>query len=133
METDDDMRVLTTTCIALALLGGGGAAEAKASNASVSRQRMTAQLFAEYNGPEGQGFEYDGYRRGYERQLMMKEGPDDLGAVRWVPVELKVSCHGRSCIGRVWTEESPQQYVLEDHATFRGRKGTYHETGWAEP
>jgi hypothetical protein len=103
---------------------------AEAGNQSVATERMTAGLFAEYNGPQAQGFEYDGYRDGGERQLMMKEGPDVTGSVRWVPVELKVSCHGRSCIGRVWTEEFPQQYVLEDHATFRGRKGTYHETGW---
>jgi len=108
-------------------------ASAKANNTGVARQRMTAQLFAEYNSKEERGFEYDGYRRGYERQLMMKEGPDATGSTRWVPVELKVSCHGRSCIGRVWTEEFPQQYVLEDHATFRGPKGTYHETGWKPP
>lgn len=108
-------------------------ATAKANNAGVARERMTAQLFAEYNGPESKGFEWGGYRRGYERQLMMKEGPDATGSVRWVPVELKVSCHGRSCVGRVWTEEFPQQYVLEDHAIFRGPKGTYHETGWKPP
>ncbi|MHB8240666.1 MAG: hypothetical protein ACYDHN_01625 [Solirubrobacteraceae bacterium] len=108
-------------------------ASAKADNTGVARQRMTAQLFAEYNSEESVGFEYDGYRRRYERQLMMKEGPDATGSTWWVPVELKISCHGRSCIGRVWTEEFPQQYVLEDHATFRGRKGTYRESGWNPP
>jgi hypothetical protein len=92
---------------------------ASASNASVSRQRMAVALFAEY----GHGFEYDGYRRGYERQLKMKaEG-------RWVPVELTVSCRRQTCTGRIVAEEA-HSTVIVDHASFVGRKGTYHETGW---
>ena len=113
------------TCVVLALLVVPS--YAAASNVGVARQRMTASLL------QRRDFEQGGYGRGYQRQLLMREGPDSTGSVRWAPVELVVRCRGRSCTGRVWIEEEPRAWVLEDRATFRGRKGTYHETGWAEP
>ncbi len=95
----------TTVLVAVAVAAVLPVATAEASNRSVARERMTAQLFAEYNGPETVGFEYDGYRDGYERQLMMKVD-EGHGSIRWVPVELRVSCHRNSCTGLIWEEES---------------------------
>jgi hypothetical protein len=131
--------------------------EALASNRSVAAQRMTAQLFAEYNGPEpgqeGFKYAYPWSRQCTENpnthafevhcQLEMKEGPDAVGSIRWVPARLLVACHRSHCSGQVdaiynppGAEEGafgPQEWrvVLVDHAVFRGRKGTYHETGWS--
>lgn len=100
----------------------GGAAEAYGADTGAARERMTPALFAEYEG----GFEYDGYRAGYERQLTMKsEG-------RWWPVELTVACAAGRCTGRI-VAEATHTVVLVDRAEFRGRKGTYHESGWREP
>lgn len=106
--------------IIFAMMLGGAVENAEASNAGAARERMTASLLAE------PGFEQGGYGHGYQRQLLMKEGD------RWVPVQLAVKCSSSSCVGRVLAEEAGTT-VLEDHARFTGRKGTYHETGWTEP
>ena len=62
--------------------------------------------------------------------LEMKVSAGD-GSSEWVGVELRFSCYKNHCEGQVWEYRS-MTYVLIDHAVFRGRKGTYHETGWKE-
>lgn len=174
-------RALTTTCVALALLGG--AAEAKASNVGVSRQRMTARLL----GERGDEVTYKAPRNPASGLVFLEVVSAKYGEgtyESWRPARLHVSCHARRCTGQlvVTKEVSPTheaeelcaskggQFVLEqnqgqypgvtvpevfvcehegqkevisgkastsetyvalvDHAVFRGRKGTYHETGW---
>jgi hypothetical protein len=108
-----------------------------ASNAGVTRKRMTAALFAE---------------RGSE--VSYKDGTDPAsglvfleevegGYQSWRPARIRISCHGARCTGQLVVHNEDggpvsegsgpagETYVaLVDHATFRGRKGTYHESGW---
>lgn len=105
---------------------------AEASNTTAARQRMTAQLFAE------RGSELS-YKAGNDPAsglvfLEVIEGAEGMYQ-SWRPAWVRVSCRGARCTGRLFVnnESEPvgETYVaLVDHATFRGRKGTYHETGW---
>ena len=113
---------------------------AEASNQSVATQRMTAQLLAEW-GPESSSPSV-AYKAGEDpasglvflEEVETPEGPYQS----WRPAWLRVSCHHNRCVGRLLAnneaEPKPETYVaLEDHAVFRGRKGTYHESGWEPP
>lgn len=50
------------------------------------------------------------------------------GYESWIPAKLVVTCRGARCIGAL--EVHGEEAILEDSATFRGRKSTYHEAGW---
>ena len=134
------MKTHSALLAAIILLCAPGIAEA--SNRSVASKRMTAKLFAEYNGGPSpkvrwgqvtEGQEVEGPNgpewRNKKYQLEM-DFPQGDGSSEWQPVELRVSCRHNGCTGQIWYELN---YILEDHAMFRGRKGTYHETGWKEP
>lgn len=101
---------------------------------------MTAQLFAEREGEVS----YKDAGDPASGLVFLEEVATSEGPYRsWRLAKLKVSCHRNRCMGQlvvhdedggpVSEESGPAggTYVaLEDHATFRGRKGTYHETGW---
>jgi hypothetical protein len=123
------------TCAILALLSSP--ARSAASDAGVARQRMTAALLAE------RGNEVS-YRDGTDPAsgLVFLEEVEG-GYQSWRPARVRVTCHGGRCTGQLVVHDEDggpisegggpagETYVaLVDHATFRGRKGTYHETGW---
>jgi hypothetical protein len=107
-------------------------ATASANNRSVAASRMTRQLFAERRSEVS-------YKDGDDPAsglVFLEEVTTSEGSYRsWRPAKLGVSCWGDRCTGRlVVNDEEGETYVaLEDHAAFRGRKGTYHEAGWEPP
>jgi hypothetical protein len=126
-------------------------ATANANDTGAARERMTAQLFAE-RGSEVSYKDAGDPSSG----LVFLEEVECGGEVcrSWRPARLAVSCrvrvHARPhfldvCTGRLVVDDEDggpigengpvgETYVaLVDHATFRGRKGTYHETGWNPP
>jgi hypothetical protein len=113
---------------------------AEASNRSVAVRRMTAQLFSEW-GPESSSpsVTYKSIADPASGLVFLEEVTTREGSYRsWRPAWLHVSCHRNRCVGRLFAnneaEPKSETYVaLEDHGTFRGRRGTYHETGWEPP
>ena len=117
-----------------------GATEALGNNRTVAVQRMTAQLFAEW-GPESSSpsVTYKAVEDPASGLVFLEEVETPEGSYQsWRPAWLRVSCHHNRCVGRLFAnneaEPKSETYVaLEDHAVFRGRKGTYHESGWEPP
>jgi hypothetical protein len=132
------MKTIVLAVVAVAAVSPVAAAEA--SNRSVARERMTVQLFAEW-GPESSSpsVTYKAVEDPASGLVFLEEVATPEGSYQsWRPAWLRVSCHHNRCVGRLFAnneaEPKSETYVaLEDHATFRGRKGTYHETGWEPP
>jgi hypothetical protein len=131
--------VVVVGAIAVAVLAP---ATAKANNTGVARQRMTKRLFAERRSEvsyKDAGDPASGLV--YLEEVETREGRYSS----WRPAKLAVSCRDNRCSGQLVVdnedggpvgENGPvgETYVaLEDHGTFRGPKGTYHETGWEPP
>lgn len=114
--------------VVLALCAG----TAEASNKSAATQRMTAQLFAE----RGNEVSYKAGNDPASGIVFLEEVGG--GYQSWRPAWVRVTCHGKRCTGWLLVDDehepTAETYVaLEDHAVFRGRKDTYHESGWEPP
>ncbi len=120
------------------------ATTARADNRSVTVTRTTQALLEEYSGEVQEGERIEDHGESGRWHLFMKQKVEgSVHTYEWVPVVVLATCsratgHGASyrasCVSRLWTVEAgqPYQWILEDRATFRGRKGTYHESGWEE-
>ncbi len=127
--------------IAFALFLTIGCGEALASNRTVTLQRTSAALLARWPGefhymyPWTRQCAANPNTHAYEVHCQLEyheaiEG--EPGAFRWIPVHIEVECERNRCKSMLFAEED-LTYFLEDHVSFRGRKGTYHETGWRRP
>jgi hypothetical protein len=143
---------LSIAFVATAVAVTIGSAEALASNASVTKERTTWRLFAEYPGefrwayPWARLCQRDPLTRAYEvhcrlewREAYAPSAPDEYG-----PVHVEVECERNRCASYLNAPEltegpvegtfgpTTEVVVIVDRTEFRGRKGTYHESGWRE-
>jgi hypothetical protein len=135
---------LSIAFVATAVAVTVGSTEALASNASVTKERTTWRLFAEYPGEFRWAYPWAGIcgrnplTRAYEVHCRLEwreayaynEGPSAPN--EYGPVHVEVECERNRCTSTLF-DGTELTYFLVDHAEFRGRKGTYRETGWREP
>jgi hypothetical protein len=110
---------------------------ADGSNRSAARERMFSSLVREW-GPESESPEIQYHEdpcgcSDSERRVTVIEYREEYqdGSSQWYPAELRVSCRRRRCTGKLYVTDGQGKYVaLVDHGYFKGRKDTWHESGW---
>jgi hypothetical protein len=131
------LKVALVTALAVCAVPAG---VAEGSSRGAARERMFSSLVREW-GPETESPEVQYHEEpcgcsDSERRVTVIQYREEYqdGSSEWYGAELRVSCHRNRCTGKLYVTDGHGTYVaLVDHGYFKGRKGTWHESGWEPP